>query len=214
MKALDVLKNKIFTEEQLRWELNRWQLKDEKVVFTNGCFDLLHQGHIDYLSKAADLGTKLIVGVNSDASIKRLNKGKSRPIQDETSRAIIIAALHFVSAVVIFDETNPLNLITFIRPTVLVKGSDYKIEEIVGHEVVQSYGGLVKTIDFLQGYSTSAIEAKIKYSAVYFYWRRTLQPFTKNLPNNIIKQKSMKKQWPVMKKQWLRALIISQLSKV
>lgn len=162
MKALDVLKNKIFKEEQLRWELNRWQLKDEKVVFTNGCFDLLHQGHIDYLSKAADLGTKLIVGVNSDASIKRLNKGKSRPIQDETSRAIIIAALHFVSAVVIFDEATPLNLITFIRPTVLVKGSDYKIEEIVGHEVVQSYGGLVKTIDFLQGYSTSAIEAKIK----------------------------------------------------
>ncbi len=160
MKALSLIKNKIVVREDLKWILNRWQLKNEKVVFTNGCFDLLHQGHVDYLSKAADLGTKLIVGVNTDDSVRRLGKGENRPLQDETSRAILIAALHFVSQVVIFDEDTPLDLITFIQPDVLVKGSDYSIENIVGHEVVQAKGGEVKTIDFLEGFSTSSIVAK------------------------------------------------------
>ena len=128
MKALEIINNKIVAREQLHWILNRWKLKDEKVVFTNGCFDLLHQGHIDYLAKASDLGTKLIVGVNTDRSVKELGKGENRPIQDEKSRSIIMAALHFVSLVVLFDEATPLSLIELIEPNVLVKGSDYTIE--------------------------------------------------------------------------------------
>ena len=111
MKALQTVSNKIVDREQLQWILNRWKLKDEKVVFTNGCFDLLHQGHIDYLAKASDLGTKLIVGVNTDSSVRGLGKGENRPIQDEKSRSIIMAALHFVSLVVLFDEATPLSLI-------------------------------------------------------------------------------------------------------
>lgn len=162
MKALQVIKHKIVDKDQLKWILNRYRFKDEKIVFTNGCFDLLHQGHIDYLAKASELGTKLIVAVNSDNSVKRLGKGKNRPIQDEGSRAIIMAALHFVSKVIIFDDDTPLELIKFIKPDVLVKGSDYEIKNIVGHEVVQQHGGEVKTIDFLEGYSTSKIVEKAK----------------------------------------------------
>ena len=162
MKALETISNKIVDREQLQWILNRWKLKDEQVVFTNGCFDLLHQGHIDYLAKASDLGTKLIVGINTDSSVKGLGKGENRPIQDEKSRAIIMAALHFVSLVVLFDEATPLSLIELIEPHVLVKGSDYNIENIVGHEVVLKRGGEVKTIDFLDGFSTSNIIAKAR----------------------------------------------------
>lgn len=162
MKALQIITNKIVTREELKWILSRWNLKGEKVVFTNGCFDLLHQGHIDYLSKAADLGTKLVVGVNTDNSVKRLGKGENRPIQDEKSRAIIMAALHFVSLVVLFDEATPLNLVELLNPQVLVKGSDYKIENIVGHEVVLKHGGEVKTIDFLEGFSTTKIIDKAR----------------------------------------------------
>jgi rfaE bifunctional protein nucleotidyltransferase chain/domain len=162
LKALQVIKHKIVDKDQLKWILNRYRFKDEKIVFTNGCFDLLHQGHIDYLAKASELGTKLIVAVNSDNSVKRLGKGKNRPIQDEGSRAIIMAALHFVSKVIIFDDDTPLELIKFIKPDVLVKGSDYEIKNIVGHEVVQQHGGEVKTIDFLEGYSTSKIVEKAK----------------------------------------------------
>jgi len=162
LKALTVIKNKIISKEELRRTLSRWELQGEKIVFTNGCFDILHQGHIDYLSKASDLGTKLIVGVNTDDSVKRLNKGENRPLQDELSRATLIAALGFVAQVIIFDEDTPLDLITFIQPDVLVKGSDYGIEEIVGHEVVQQKGGEVSTIDFLDGFSTSNIVAKAR----------------------------------------------------
>jgi rfaE bifunctional protein nucleotidyltransferase chain/domain len=162
LKALETINNKIVDREQLPWILNRWKLKDEKVVFTNGCFDLLHQGHIDYLAKAADLGSKLIVGVNTDNSVRGLGKGENRPIQDERSRAIIMAALHFVSLVVLFDEATPLRLIELIKPHVLVKGSDYTVENIVGHEVVLKHGGEVKTIDFLDGFSTSSIIEKAR----------------------------------------------------
>lgn len=162
MKTLELLNNKIVSREELKWILSRWNLKDEKIVFTNGCFDLLHQGHIDYLAKAADLGTKLVVGINTDSSVKRLEKGENRPIQDEKSRAIIMAALHFVSLVVLFDEATPLSLIELIKPQVLVKGSDYKIENIVGHEVVLKHGGEVKTIDFLDGFSTTKIIDKAR----------------------------------------------------
>ena len=125
--------------------------------WTNGCFDILHQGHVDYLSKAADLGTKLVVGVNTDDSVKRLGKDKNRPIQDEQSRAILIAALHFVDAVIIFDEDTPLELIRVVKPDVLVKGSDYEIHEIVGKELVKERGGEILTIQFLEGFSTTKI---------------------------------------------------------
>jgi len=163
LKSLQTIKHKIVDKEQLKWILNRYRFKGEKIVFTNGCFDLLHQGHIDYLAKASDLGTKLIVAVNSDNSVKRLGKGQNRPIQDEQSRAVIMSALHFVSEVIIFDEDTPLDLIKFIQPDILVKGNDYEIKNIVGHEIVQRKGGEVKTIDFLEGYSTSKIVEKAKH---------------------------------------------------
>ena len=159
---LDTLKSKIYTKETIVKEINMWRLKNNKIVFTNGCFDILHLGHIDYLSKAADLGNMLIVGVNSDNSVKRLGKGNNRPIQDEISRSMIIAALHAVAAVVIFDEDTPYELIKLIQPDVLVKGADYKVEQIAGHDIVLARGGEVKLIDYLEGYSTSAIEKKMK----------------------------------------------------
>lgn len=157
MKALQIVKNKIVERESFNPIRSRWALKDEKVVFTNGCFDILHQGHVDYLSKAADLGTKLVVAVNTDDSVRRLGKDKNRPIQDENSRALIIAALHFVDIVILFDEDTPLELIMSVKPDVLVKGSDYKIEEIVGYEFVTKNNGEVLTIDFLDGFSTTKI---------------------------------------------------------
>ncbi len=161
---LQAISDKIFLRPQLVVWLNAMRFKNEKLVFTNGCFDILHQGHIDYLAKAADLGTKLIVGVNSDNSVKRLAKGASRPIQDEQSRALLIAALHFTSAVTIFDEDTPIQLLESVKPNVLVKGADWKVEKIVGYDLVKGYGGEVVTIEFLPGFSTSAIEQKIKSS--------------------------------------------------
>ena len=160
MKAIQIIKNRIVQRKELKATINRWRLKDEKIVFTNGCFDILHQGHVDYLSKAADLGTKLVVGVNTDDSVKRLGKDANRPIQDEQSRAIIIAALRFVDLVVLFGEDTPLDLIGEIQPQVLVTGSDYKIEEIVGYESVIKNGGNVVAIDFLKGFSTTEIVEK------------------------------------------------------
>lgn len=162
MESLKVIKNKIVQKTDLNFIINRWRLKDERVVFTNGCFDIIHQGHIDYLSKAKDLGTKLIVGVNNDSSVKSLEKGEERPLQDEYSRAIIIAALGFVDLVVIFSEETPLELIKVVSPDVLVKGADYEIKEIVGHDIVLNNGGKVERIPFLEGYSTSNIVKKIK----------------------------------------------------
>ena len=135
--------------------------QDKKIVFTNGCFDLLHRGHVDYLAKAADLGDVLILGLNTDASVSKL-KGPQRPIQDEQSRLHIIASLGFVDAVVLFDEETPLDLIDLVQPDVLVKGSDYKPEAIVGFDIVKLKGGKIQTIDFIPGYSTSLIEKKIK----------------------------------------------------
>ncbi|MFI5150776.1 MAG: D-glycero-beta-D-manno-heptose 1-phosphate adenylyltransferase [Bacteroidia bacterium] len=161
---LDIVQSKIFTRETLTPRLLFWRFHSKKIVFTNGCFDILHRGHIDYLSKAADCGQILIIGLNSDASVKKLNKGKSRPLQDETSRALILASLHFVSAVILFDEDTPYELIKLIQPDVLVKGADYKVEQIAGHDIVLSRGGEVKLIPFLEGFSTSGIEQKIKNS--------------------------------------------------
>ncbi len=161
---LQAISDKIFLRQQLMLWLNTMRFKNEKLVFTNGCFDLLHQGHIDYLAKAADLGTKLIVGVNSDNSVKRLGKGASRPIQNEQSRALLLAALHFTSAITVFDEDTPYQLIELVKPNVLVKGADWKVENIVGYDLVKANGGEVVTIEFLPGFSTTAIEHKIKSS--------------------------------------------------
>ncbi len=161
---LEIAESKILSLEMLRQKLYFWRFKEEKIVFTNGVFDLLHRGHIDYLSKAADCGTMLIVGVNADESVRKLAKGPSRPLQDERSRALIMASLHCVNAVVIFGEDTPYELIKLIQPDVLVKGSDYKVEQIAGHDIVQAKRGTVKLIEFLEGYSTSAIEKKIRNS--------------------------------------------------
>lgn len=162
MNYKGLIQDKIWSWESIEERLNAWRLKSNKIVFTNGCFDILHLGHVDYLMKAADLGQQLIVGINTDKSVKTLAKGASRPIQDENSRATIIASLHFVSAVILFDESTPYELIKKIKPDVLVKGADYKPEDIVGYDIVMAKGGTVSTIEFLPGYSTSLIEQKIK----------------------------------------------------
>jgi len=138
-----------------------WREKKEKVVFTNGCFDLLHLGHVDYLEKAKNLGQRLLVGLNTDASVKRF-KGDGRPLQDEVSRARVLAALQFVDAVVLFGEDTPLQLIESLVPDVLVKGGDYLTENIVGADIVTAAGGNVKTITFAEGYSTTRIVNKIQ----------------------------------------------------
>jgi rfaE bifunctional protein nucleotidyltransferase chain/domain len=160
MSALDNIRTKILSGDSFEHALNRWRFFNKKIVFTNGCFDLLHAGHIDYLSKAADMGDVLIIGLNSDESIKRL-KGKHRPINDQNQRALILASLSFVSAVVLFDEDTPFNLISKIKPQILVKGGDYKPEQIAGVDVVRASGGEVKIIELLPGYSTTEIENRI-----------------------------------------------------
>jgi rfaE bifunctional protein nucleotidyltransferase chain/domain len=152
-------KDKILTREQLPATLADWRAAGRKVVFTNGCFDLLHLGHVDYLEQARHLGDALVVGLNTDASVSCLKPG--RPIQDETARARILASLAFVDAVVLFGEPTPLELIKLVQPDVLVKGDDYAIENIVGHEVVLARGGAVRTVPLVSGYSTSRIVARI-----------------------------------------------------
>ncbi|WP_026897278.1 adenylyltransferase/cytidyltransferase family protein [Daejeonella oryzae] len=161
MTKLEILQRKIVSVQELLPLLHIWKFKGNKVVFTNGCFDLLHRGHIDYLSKAADLGDRLIVGLNTDLSTNNL-KGEGRPITDELSRATLLASLFFVEAVVLFDEPTPLDLIKIINPEVLVKGADYSINQIIGADYIHENGGRVETIEFLPGYSTSLIEQKIK----------------------------------------------------
>ncbi len=138
-----------------------WNEGGEKIVFTNGVFDLLHRGHVDYLAKARDLGDRLIIGVNTDASVSQL-KGPHRPIQDEYSRMLILASFEFVDAVILFGDQTPYELIKMVQPDILVKGSDYKAEDIVGYDIVMAKGGFVKTIDFIPGFSTSLIEKKIR----------------------------------------------------
>ena len=161
MNQLEIIKNKIFDKDRLINQLAIWHFHGKKIVWTNGCFDLLHLGHIDYLSKAKDQGDILIVGVNTDTSVKRIKKA-GRPITDENSRASLIASLRFVDGVVLFDEDTPYNMIKLIQPDVLVKGSDYKAEDIIGYDIVKAKDGQIATIDFLPGYSTTNIEEKIK----------------------------------------------------
>ncbi|NCA85745.1 MAG: D-glycero-beta-D-manno-heptose 1-phosphate adenylyltransferase [Clostridia bacterium] len=166
MQHLLSLQSKIFP--QANDELGRlvayWNFKNQKIVFTNGCFDILHRGHIDYLAKAADLGNVMVIGLNTDDSVMRL-KGAGRPVQDQDSRALTLAALRFVSAVVLFDEDTPSELIKAVQPAVLVKGSDYKTDDIVGADIVKAKGGSVQTIDFLEGYSTSGIIRRLLASS-------------------------------------------------
>ena len=163
MSTLERIRKKIFSTEGLKNNLAIWRFRDNKIVFTNGCFDLLHLGHIDYLSKASDLGDVLLIGLNTDASTRGI-KGPSRPITDEQSRAMILASLSFVTGVILFDEETPYKLIETVQPDILVKGSDYKAEDVVGYDIVSASGGKVITIDFLEGYSTSLIEKKISSS--------------------------------------------------
>ena len=139
-----------------------WKSAGDKVVFTNGCFDILHLGHIDYLEKSSEFGTKMIVAVNSDASVRTLEKGVERPINSEYARARLIAALGFVSMVIIFGESTPLELIQALSPDILVKGDDYTIETIIGAKEVLAAGGEVKTIALVPDYSTTKIIQKLK----------------------------------------------------
>jgi rfaE bifunctional protein nucleotidyltransferase chain/domain len=155
------LLNKIRPLAELKTMVSAWQKEGKKVVFTNGVFDLLHIGHVTYLAKAAELGDKLIIGLNTDSSVKRI-KGESRPINDQSSRAALLASLFFVDGVVLFDEDTPLNLISYLLPNILVKGADYSIENIVGAKEVIANGGEVKTITFVEGYSSTSIIKKIK----------------------------------------------------
>lgn len=162
MKQSLEIANKIFSTEQLIPQLKRWELLSKKVVFTNGVFDILHLGHISLLSQAATFSDILVVGINSDASVKKL-KGNNRPINNEHARALVVASLVMVDVVVIFDEETPLELIRIIKPAVLVKGGDYTIRTIVGAEDVISNGGEVKIIPIEKGYSTTGIIEMVQH---------------------------------------------------
>ena len=155
------LKEKIVSQDQALKELKAWREKNKKIVFTNGCFDIIHPGHIDYLSQARDLGDILVLGLNTDQSVRRLNKGSNRPINDERTRAYVLAGLASVDLIVFFDEETPYNLIKLLQPNVLVKGKDYEVEKIIGFDILKENGGEVITIPFIDGYSTSSLIKKI-----------------------------------------------------
>jgi D-glycero-beta-D-manno-heptose 1-phosphate adenylyltransferase len=161
MKSVQSISNKIFTLDALQHQLKRWRLQNKKIVFTNGVFDILHEGHIASLSDAASYGHILIVGVNADASVKRL-KGDSRPVNNENSRALLLAALVITDAIIIFEEDTPYNLITAIMPDVLVKGGDYTIDTIVGAKEVIANGGQVIIAPIVEGFSTTGIIKRMK----------------------------------------------------
>jgi rfaE bifunctional protein nucleotidyltransferase chain/domain len=161
----EVLNKKVFTFNEIKNKIDQWKENNEKIVFTNGCFDLLHIGHLSYMLKAASLGTKLVIGLNSDASVKRL-KGEGRPVNAELSRSLMLASLFFVDAVAVFSEDTPLELIKEILPDVLVKGGDYEIKNIVGAPEVFANGGTVQTIEFVNGYSSTNLINKIKENSL------------------------------------------------
>ena len=163
MRNLENIKLKIYSLSDLKITSDKWKATGEKIVFTNGCFDIIHQGHIEVLARTADLGTKLIVGLNSDSSIQKL-KNENRPIIQQQSRAILLASFSFVDAVVLFSEETPLNLISTLKPDVLAKGGDYEIETIIGHKIVQNNGGQVILVPFVDGFSSTTIINKIKNS--------------------------------------------------
>ena len=160
MRKTDIISNKIFTLAELQKQINQWRLLNKTIAFTNGCFDILHEGHIYSLSQAAAEAEFLIVGVNSDASVRKL-KGENRPINTEKSRAFLLASLLMVDAVIIFEEDTPLELINVVLPDVLVKGGDYSIDEVVGAREVIASGGKVVINPILQGFSTTGLIEKI-----------------------------------------------------
>ena len=160
MKLPQIIPQKIFDLSGLQHQLSRWRLLGKTVAFTNGCFDIVHQGHIASLSDAAREADFLVVGLNSDASTCRL-KGENRPINDQHARATVMAALLMVDAVILFEEDTPLNLINAIRPDVLVKGADYKKEDVVGWNLVEGWGGRVALAPLIDGKSTSSLIQRI-----------------------------------------------------
>jgi len=164
MDKLALLRNKIFALDELVHVVSGWRLQSQTVVFTNGCFDIMHRGHVEYLAQAASLGNRLIVGLNSDQSIFKL-KGPNRPIIDGYSRAELLASFQFIDAVVLFDDETPINLITALKPNVLAKGGDYTPETIVGANIVTANGGRVAVIPIVAGYSTTNIIKKIASQA-------------------------------------------------
>ncbi|MBE6335370.1 MAG: D-glycero-beta-D-manno-heptose 1-phosphate adenylyltransferase [Lentimicrobiaceae bacterium] len=161
MKYLEKIYDKILDDKSLDKKLNLWREEGRTIVFSNGCFDILHRGHVEYLSKAADLGDILIIGLNTDDSVRRL-KGPSRPVNDEKARAVVLAALEFVDAIMFFEEDTPYNLIKRVQPDVLVKGKDYKAEDIVGYDIVTAKGGKVETIELVDGFSTTKTIEKMR----------------------------------------------------
>ena len=163
MSHLNTIQGKIFSLDELKTQVDSWKESGEKIVFTNGCFDIVHRGHIEVLANTADLGDKLIIGLNSDSSIKKI-KRENRPIVSEKSRALLLASFSFVDAVVLFSEETPINLISTLLPNILAKGGDYDINTIVGHEVVQNNGGEVILIPFVDGFSSTDIIDRIKNS--------------------------------------------------
>ncbi len=161
MKYVQSLENKIFELQQLKFQIQSWRVLGKKIAFTNGCFDILHSGHIYSLSQAAKEADYLIVGVNSDDSVKRLGKDLNRPINNEKSRMQILASLSIVDAVILFNEDTPFELITTLMPDVIVKGGDYTIDQIVGAKEVIANGGRVVINEIVEGFSTTNIIKKI-----------------------------------------------------
>ncbi|MDP3914174.1 MAG: D-glycero-beta-D-manno-heptose 1-phosphate adenylyltransferase [Bacteroidota bacterium] len=162
MTPSEIIQSKIYTDaSSFALVLKEWKQEGNKVVFTNGCFDLVHRGHIDSLAKAAEFGDRLIIGLNSDISVKLL-KGENRPLIDQQSRAVLLASLLMVDAVILFDEDTPYELIKDIIPDVLVKGNEYQIEEIAGFDIVLASGGKVERIELTEGFSTSKLIKKLK----------------------------------------------------
>ena len=153
--------NKILPLQEAATQIADWQRAGQKVVFTNGCFDIVHLGHIDYLEKARALGDRLVLGLNTDSSVSRL-KGPLRPVVNEYARGRLMAALSFIDAVILFDEPTPTELIEALKPDILVKGDDYTVATIAGADFVLSRGGEVKTVALVPGYSTSKLIEKIK----------------------------------------------------
>ncbi len=161
MNKLEWIQKKVYSRDALLRDCNAWRMMGKKIVFTNGCFDILHHGHLDLLARAASLGNMLIVGVNSDASVQRL-KGPTRPVTHEQDRAFQIASLLCTDAVCLFEEDTPETLIKLLRPDILVKGGDYTIDKIVGADFVQQNGGQVHIIPFVEGYSTTGLLSRIR----------------------------------------------------
>jgi rfaE bifunctional protein nucleotidyltransferase chain/domain len=157
----NIIAGKMLLRERAKAIINLWQFKNEKIVFTNGCFDILHRGHLEYLLQAASLGNRLIVGLNSDDSVSRL-KGPSRPVNKIDDRAFALASLRFTDLIIPFEEDTPLELIEFLQPDILVKGGDYTIESIVGAKETIQRGGRVEVLSFKDGYSTTSLINKMK----------------------------------------------------